>query len=419
MVARISTGKSLKGVLNYNEQKVRAGQAELLLAHRFLQEPHLLSFHQKLQRFERLLEKNPRVRTNAVHISLNFAPGEVLHAEQLQAIATAYMEKLGFAGQPFLVYRHLDAAHPHIHLVTTNIRPDGKRIDLHNIGRHRSETARKEVEQDFGLVKAAAPNQAVEFRETAVTPERARYGVTETKRTLARIVSAVTRQYNYTSLAELNAALQFFGVVADQGNAGSRMHRNRGLVFQLLNEQGQKAGVPIKASALPGKPTLASLEERFAHNRKTRQLLRAALKQEIDRLGLPAAGLSRTDLARRLGSRDIAVLFRENRENHVYGVTFVDHRRRAVFNGSELGKAYSAKALTARFSQQPLPATEGKPVQWENQVSPSGQALQRLPRHAAFPELLQAVLQPEMQPEYVPRALHPKKKKRRRRGPTL
>ncbi|WP_449436202.1 relaxase/mobilization nuclease domain-containing protein [Pedobacter steynii] len=44
------------------------------------------------------------------------------------------MEKIGFGDQPFIAYRHHDAAHDHIHLLTTNIQSSGKVVSLHNIG---------------------------------------------------------------------------------------------------------------------------------------------------------------------------------------------------------------------------------------------------------------------------------------------
>jgi hypothetical protein len=31
------------------------------------------------------------------------------------------MDKIGFGDQPYLVYRHLDAGHPHIHIVTKTL----------------------------------------------------------------------------------------------------------------------------------------------------------------------------------------------------------------------------------------------------------------------------------------------------------
>ena len=44
-----------------------------------------------------------------------------LNKEKLCAIAETYMKAIGFEKQPYLVYRHYDAGHPHIHIVSTNI----------------------------------------------------------------------------------------------------------------------------------------------------------------------------------------------------------------------------------------------------------------------------------------------------------
>jgi hypothetical protein len=44
------------------------------------------------------------------------------------------------------------------------------------------------------------------------------------------------------------------------------------------------------------------------------------------------------------------VLFRQNDEGRIYGITFVDNKTKVVFNGSDLGKAYGAKAITERLT---------------------------------------------------------------------
>ena len=136
MVAKITMPTAIKRALNYNEQKVKEGNAECLYAHRFLKEADRLNFYDKLLRFENLIALNQRAATNTVHISLNFGPDEKIEKEKLIEIASVYMEKIGFNDQPYLVYRHTDAGHPHIHIISTNIRQDGKRISLHNIGRN-------------------------------------------------------------------------------------------------------------------------------------------------------------------------------------------------------------------------------------------------------------------------------------------
>ena len=154
MVAKITVPISIQRALNYNEQKMREGKAECIYAHNFLKEAEQLNFYEKLKRFEGLISLNNRASTNTVHISLNFGLNEKIEKEKLVEIASVYMDKIGFTEQPYLVYQHRDAGHPHIHIVTTNIQKDGKRISLHNLGRNASEMARKEIEIIYRLTKA-------------------------------------------------------------------------------------------------------------------------------------------------------------------------------------------------------------------------------------------------------------------------
>lgn len=52
MVAKIITGKSLRGALQYNESKVLEGKAELILASGFAGDIDRMNFNQKLQRLK-------------------------------------------------------------------------------------------------------------------------------------------------------------------------------------------------------------------------------------------------------------------------------------------------------------------------------------------------------------------------------
>src|SRR5690606_8579449 len=183
--------KNIKGAIAYNEHKVAQGVAECLAASRFGLSVEQLTLHQKIARYEKLLQLNARVKTNAVHISLNFHESEKLRKEELANIASAYVDNIGFGSQPYLVYEHRDAAHPHVHIVTTNITSEGKRIDLHNIGRERSEDARKAIEMEFGLVRAegrrACENLAIPKPANPIT-----YGRSETKKAISDVVRFVT-----------------------------------------------------------------------------------------------------------------------------------------------------------------------------------------------------------------------------------
>ncbi|MEB2776337.1 relaxase/mobilization nuclease domain-containing protein [Algoriphagus sp. D3-2-R+10] len=154
MVAIIKTSTSLRRPFHYNENKVGQGVAELLFAQNYPINNAQQTGELRLKYLLKLASLNSRTGVNAVHISLNFAPGEEFEKEKLQHISREYMKGVGFENQPYLVYRHTDAGHPHLHIVTTNIALDGKRIPLHNIGKLKSEPTRKAIEKEFGLVPA-------------------------------------------------------------------------------------------------------------------------------------------------------------------------------------------------------------------------------------------------------------------------
>jgi hypothetical protein len=168
MVVKIKMGKNMRGILIYNENKVQIGQANLILASGFALDIDRLNLTQKIQRFEKLTDLNPRVKTNAMHISLNFDLLDNLDLAKLQQIALAYMEQIGYGEQPFIVYEHLDAAHPHLHIATTIVQKDARRKYTHDIGRLVSEPARKAIEKQFGLVKAEGRSQGSSLKLSPV-----------------------------------------------------------------------------------------------------------------------------------------------------------------------------------------------------------------------------------------------------------
>jgi len=352
MVAKITIGKSVRGIVNYNENKVKESQALCIAANCYGVEHQDLSFYQKLNRLENLQERNGRVKTNSVHISLNFDPSEKLNHQLLSEIAGRYMEKIGFSNQPYLIYEHRDAGHPHIHIVTTNVQDNGEAISLHNIGRERSDPARKELELEYGLVQAESRSQKQMQGLKPFPVEKLRYGQTETKRAITNIVNTIIRQYNFISLPELNAVLKQYNVVANRGNENTRMFQKNGLQYSATDEQGNKLGVAIKASAIYNKPTLQRLEQQFQKNNQSRKLYREMLKERIDKVLTNHPKFSRDDLDYLLKKENVKILYRENKEGQVYGITYIDQFKKSVFNGSDLGKEYAAKALTAHMVKE-------------------------------------------------------------------
>lgn len=250
MVAKITSPARIIAALNYNENKVQEGKAECLHASGYLRDASDMNFYQKLEGFERLNNLNSRAATKTLHISLNFDPSEKLSHDKLITIATDYMEKIGFGMQPWLMYKHKDAGHPHIHIVTTTIQDDGKRIDTYNIGRNQSEKARKEIEQLHGLVRAEDQKRLLNKQIVPIHAEKIGYGKTETKKSITNVVNAVLNTYRFSSLPEFNAILRAYNVVADRGQQDGPIYKHKGLMYRVLDKDGNKIGVPIKASSI-------------------------------------------------------------------------------------------------------------------------------------------------------------------------
>jgi hypothetical protein len=414
MVAKIAIRKNLLTVLNYNEQKVLKGNAECIAAGNYLIDHDQMNFYQKLERLQMLNDLNERAETKTIHVSLNFDPAEILSNEKLCGIASAYMEKIGFGDQPYLVYRHEDAGHPHIHIVSTAIKADGKRINTHNIGKNQSENARKEIEKIFGLVKAQRqkPDQPVILKP--VDPKKIKYGKAETKRSISEVVSSVFQTYRFTSLPEFNAILKQYNVIADRGKEEGRIFRNNGLVYRVLDETGDKIGVPIKASQISGKPTLANLEMRFIENAMLKEPLKKQFKKELEDC-LAAHPKSIRDLIQKLNAKQIFTVLRQSSDGRIYGITFVDNKNKCVFNGSDVGKAYSITGIQNHINaDQKMIATASSKDNMSSHVVNEQKQLSW--GEQAKASILDTITDVHYQNESVPFQLTGKKKKRKKKN---
>ena len=61
---------------------------------------------------------------------------------------------------------------------------------------------------------------------------------------------------------------------------------------------------------------------------------------------------NRLDFERALEKQGIGILFRQNEGGRIYGATFIDHEQKCVFNGSRLGKEFSANVFNDLFNHK-------------------------------------------------------------------
>lgn len=409
MVAVIKTSSSIRGILNYNENKVEIGKAECISAVNYPLELEKLNFTSKLNRFLKLAELNNNAKRNTLHISLNFDPSENHSKEKLAEIADTYMEKLGFGRQPYLVYQHHDAGHPHCHIVTNNIQRDGKRIDLHLLGIRKSEPARKEIEEMFGLVKAEGRKQKENFSLNPIDVGRVEYGKAESRKAINSVLNKVLFDYKYSSLPELNAVLNLYNVHADRGSEESRVFKNNGLLYKILGKDLKAIGVPIKASEFYSRTTLKFLEEKFRVNETKKQYGKSHVKNALRKAFFDERMTSVGKLSERLKDEAIHTILRKSSEGKLYGITFIDFKTQSVINGSSLGKEFSAKGIQESCAMNIL-ALERKQ---QNSISKNSENVKNLESKEYVKEnLADILLRGEKINDYVSKQFKQKKKKR-------
>ena len=402
---------------------MKQGLANLLKAYNFLKDAQHLSTRDKLKHFERYTSLNERSRKYVLQASLNFHPSEKLCNDDLLEIAEFYMQNIGFSGQPWLVYNHFDAGHPHIHILSINVKSDGRTISFSNLAKYQSEFARKEIELRYGLIQS----EGRKFQEKSVCQntgtERIRYGKNATMNSISDVLSVTVTRYLYTSLAELNAVLRTYNLFANAGREGSRLKSFGGLQYVALDRNGRTVSMPIKASAFALKPTLPFLKKKFYVNQDLREPFSRHLKTKID--WNLHAGPDLPDFVRRMEKEGISVVFTQHKKGRIEAIFFVDHGSKSVFEGGTLGTHFSAHAILQRCRGElaeklkplnPL-LSEGTDPRQTGAGNEAGEELRGRSisdENFPVPRLLEDLFRPEDTAGDIPYGLRKKKRRRKK-----
>ncbi|NOT74947.1 MAG: relaxase/mobilization nuclease domain-containing protein [Cyclobacteriaceae bacterium] len=200
-------GKGFRGALRYNLEKVDKGVAELLDS----------SFAGKsensiLKEVQLIRVQKPNLQKYFYHTSINFPPEENLSSEMMKQIGHDYLQANGFTQHQFIMFRHFDADHPHLHILVNRIGYDGKVLSDSNDYK-RSEQVLRELEIKYNLVKVVSSREA---KERAMTKDELemmkRTNVPSTKLKLQAIVKDVLTKGRRLTTQEFITGLESKGV---------------------------------------------------------------------------------------------------------------------------------------------------------------------------------------------------------------
>lgn len=349
MVAKINRGEALYGAVVYNQQKVNEGTARIISGNRMITDvtnnPERI-MQQTLLAFESYLLANKNTDKPILHISLNPTTDDKLSDAGFAALAKDYMECMGYGDQPYIVYLHEDITRRHIHIVSTCVDEQGNKIS-DKYEWNRSMKACRELEQKYGLEKIT--DKAKELSEAYL--KKADYTQGDLKRQVSNTLKSVFNAYRYQSFGEFSAMLSCFNIEAKQVQGEHEGVPYNGIVYSVTDDRGVPLSAPIKSSLIDKRFGHEGLARRIRHNVKEFKEHKYApkIRNEVV-LAMHGCRGNRQEFARLLEGRGIGVVLRENDEGRIYGVTFIDHNAKEVYNGSRLGKEFSANVFNRLFS---------------------------------------------------------------------
>ncbi len=153
------------------------------------------------------------------------------------------------------------------------------------------------------------------------------------------------KYYQYQSLGAYNALLSLFNITAEQITGELQGQSKQGLVYFAVNEKGEKVTNPFKSSLFGKQAGMDSLQNHFEQSKDKMKTepSKDILKNSIE-VAMHTTN-NETYFKKQLLDQGVNTIVRRNDQGRIYGMTFIDHESRTVWNGSQLSKNLSANVF--------------------------------------------------------------------------
>ncbi|WP_348797895.1 conjugal transfer protein MobB [Flavobacterium adhaerens] len=364
MIAKIGRSGNLYGALAYNHLKVENENGQILFANKMIETANgHYSVAQLAQSFAPYLIANRNTEKHTLHISLNPDPKDKVSDDRYREMAEEYMRKMGYGDQPFVVFKHTDIDRSHIHIVSVCVDEEGKKIS-DKFEKMRSMNICRELERKHGLIPATDK----EHKQSEKIFRPVNYKAGDVKSQIASVVRHLPNYYKFQTLGEYNALLSLFNVTIEKVEGELQGQLRQGLLYIPLIEKEERAGHPFKASLFGKNAGIPALE---LHFEKSKEVLKDHPTKPTIKAAVTIALQTTSDeqaFKKHLGEQGINVVVRRNDTGRIYGITFIDHNSKSVWNGSRLSKELSANIFNDYWNNNIKPEIK-EPVELQSKIS--------------------------------------------------
>lgn len=283
MIVSILPGSPNFHAVGYNEHKVSKGNA-LLIEMKNIDIPpgsDKISGSDIVRFLQDYSSRNARVCNPQLHVSFS-CKGKEMTYDELRGFAHEWLREMGYdnEGQPLLIYAHTDTDNNHVHIITSRINPQGKKINDSNERRRSQIVIDKIIKKD----RKEKVNQDVE----------------------------TAKGYQFSSIAQFKAILNSMGYEAYSRNSN------------LMIKFGGTVRMEIPEAEISALET--SKERDRALCRRLRQYI----------MKYKESCASMDELKKALKEKFGLDIILYGKENDPIGYMLVDHKNKTVINGNRV-----------------------------------------------------------------------------------
>ncbi len=146
-----------------------------------------------------------------VHMTINLPRGERFGDRDFFEMSKEYMQHMGYGEQPYVVVRHHDTKHEHVHIVSTTIKEDGSQVNLSNDFRRNMATQRH-LENEYGLSPSPETKQEKDLPMYQI-PQFKKEDVNGIRFYIQDILNNTLQKYNVRSFGELAERVRPYHII--------------------------------------------------------------------------------------------------------------------------------------------------------------------------------------------------------------
>lgn len=362
MIAELLGSKaSFAAVINYNERVVKKGKGEILSHHNMI----TFTGQERINWLEDVSKANTRIKYPVFHAALAFDYSDQLNNSILDQIGHEYLEHMGYSDCSYVIYRHEDKKHTHIHVVGSRIDQAGKKVN-DSFEQYKSESLCRNMEVKYQLRRLGEGTQP---EQTPVSHIQSRVWDREIPvfNRINNEVHFILREYKPTDLEKFKAAAKkhFIDVQERKDRDGKAL----GLVYAVIYEDGQRDHKGISGSSFRHDYSIKGLGRVFEKNAgrfvtegkpaKQRGLLSEhekayftreikAVYQEIQNNQM----ISEEEFTNKLSLIGVKPVFAKNASGY-YGISFqFPAKDNLTIKGSDLNKSLSYNSIRGRVVRE-------------------------------------------------------------------